>query len=675
MIKKKTICPLDCPDACGIVATLDDGVITRLDGDPDHPFTQGFLCKKVRTYHHRVQSGERVLFPQKRVGKKGEGKFERISWDEAWAILVERLTSIKDEHGGEALLPYSYAGNMGKLNFHAGDPFFHTYGASRLKRTICSTAAKAGWALHYGGNPGSPPEKALDADVIVAWGINIKVTNIHFMPLVVKARRAGARFIVIDPYENITAQAADDHYRVKPGGDTALALGILKILVESHQIDQDFIDNYSEGFEELKQYIESVALERLVAKSGLSVSRVKELAGLLADNPRTFIRVGVGLSRNTQGGMSSRAIACLSAALGLFDGKAGAGALLSSLSFSLNSSVMSFSSMMEKPTRNVNMVRLGEALTGLAPPIKGLFVYSSNPLSVAPDSSQVRAGLEREDLFTVVHEQLYTPTTQYADLLLPATTSFENEDLYIGYGHFYMGRTEPVISPRGEAISNFDLFQTLAKKMGFDNPAFEDSASDRIETYLPAISGLPDKYLRDGLPAGDAVHSDLHQIGGDFKQFDGKRFRFTISPLTDGMPAYPMVVPNSEFDDASLIKQYPFALITPPNSELLNSTFGEQYRDRIGSVMIHPEDAKSINVKSGDRVDISNHRGNNIRVANVTDKTQSGLLVAEGIYWANESSSQTGINDLTSQEITDVGEGGTFHESRVKIEKLNGGSL
>jgi anaerobic selenocysteine-containing dehydrogenase len=668
MNRKKTICPLDCPDACSIIATVEDGTITRLDGDPEHPFTQGFLCKKVRTYHDKIQSDDRVLFPQKRVGKKGEGKFERISWDEAWKILVKQLSAIRHEHGGEALLPYSYAGNMGKVNFHAGDPFFHRYGASRLKRTICSTAAKAGWALHYGGHPSSPPEKALDSDLIVAWGINVKVTNIHFMPFVVKARRAGARFIVIDPYENITAQAADDHYRVKPGGDTALALGVLKILVENNQIDNDFIEQHAEGFEELRQYVESVELETLVAKSGLSVSRVRELVGLFANNPKTFIRVGVGLSRNTQGAMSSRAIACLSAALGLFDGKAGAGALLSSLSFSLNHGVMSFYSMMEKPTRSINMVRLGEALTQLTPPVKGLFVYSSNPVSVAPDSSQVRKGLEREDLFTIVHEQFLTPTTRYADLLLPATTSFENEDIYIGYGHFYMGRTEPVIAPRGEAISNFDLFQTLARKMGFNDEAFDETASDRINTYLPAISGMPEKELREGLQAGDVILSDLYQAGGDFTQFNGDRFRFTV-PSSD--PGFPSVIPNSEFDDSILNARYPFALITPPNSELLNSTFGERYAGQIGEVLIHPVDARSANISSGDLVKICNDRGSNLRTAKVTDRTQRHLLVAEGIYWENDSSGHTGINDLTSQEITDLGEGGTFHESRVKIIKLS----
>ncbi|MBT4160494.1 MAG: molybdopterin-dependent oxidoreductase, partial [Gammaproteobacteria bacterium] len=522
MHKKKTICPLDCPDACSVIATVDGGLITRLDGDPEHPFTQGFLCKKVRTYHHRVQSDDRILFPQKRVGRKGDGRFERISWDEAWTILVDRLTEIREQHGSEALLPYSYAGNMGKVNFHAGDPFFNRYAASRLNRTICSTAAKAGWAMHYGANPQSPPEKSLDSDLIIAWGINAKVTNIHFMPFVVQARRRGARFIVIDPYENLTAEAADDHFRVKPGGDTALALGLLKILTEDKKIDQEFVEQYSEGFDDLREYLAANHLEFFVSGSGLSEVRLRELAELLSNNPKTYIRVGVGLSRNTQGAMSTRTIACLSAALGLFDGKAGAGALLSSNSFKLDDRVMSFAELAGKESRMINMVRLGEALTGASPPVKCLFVYSSNPLSVAPDSNQVRRGLEREDLFTVVHEQLHTSTTRYADLVLPATTSFENDDIYLGYGHFCMSRTEPVIPPVGEAISNFDLFQTLARKMGYFDAAFHQNVEERISTYLPAVAGLPEAYLQKDVPSGKAILSDLHGIAGDFTRFENQ---------------------------------------------------------------------------------------------------------------------------------------------------------
>ncbi len=670
MKQKKTICPLDCPDACGMIASMEDNIITRLDGDPDHPFTSGFLCKKVRTYHERVQSEDRILFPQKRTGEKGEGKFKRISWDEAWSILVHKLGNIKDQHGGEALLPYSYAGNMGKVNFFAGHPFFHRYGASQLNRTICSVAAKTGWNLHYGSHPQSPPEKVVDADLVIAWGINAKVTNIHFMPLVVKARRRGARFIVIDPYENVTAEAADDHYRVKPGGDASLALGILKHLTESNRIDRQFIEQYSDGFAELARYLANNSLETFAEASGLALDSLMELADLLARNPKTFIRVGVGLSRNTQGAMATRAIACLSAAVGLFDGKEGAGALLSSQSFSLDPRVFGFASLIDKPTRTINMVRLGEALTEASPAIKGLFVYSSNPLSVAPDSSKVRKGLEREDLFTVVHEQFHTSTTKYADLLLPASTSFENDDIYIGYGHYFMGRTEPAIAPRGESISNFELFQTLALKMGYDDPAFHQNVHDRIQSYLPAISGLAASEIQNGLPAGVAVRSEKYDIGGDFTQFKGKHFTFTLPGDAAGESGHPQLIERSELDDPGLVQKYPFALITPPNSELLNSTFGERYPDKTGKVLIHSEDASAADIADTDLVEIYNNRGFNRRLGEVTDKTQPGLLVAEGIYWQTDASQQTGVNDLTSQAITDAGEGGTFHESRVGIRKV-----
>ena len=667
MQQKKTICPLDCPDACGIVARVDDGLITRIDGDPDHPFTRGFLCKKVRTYHERVQSDERILHPLKRVGTKGEGSFEQISWDEAWDILVDKLGAIRSRHGGEAVLPYSYAGNLVRVNYDAGDPFFHRYGASRLARTICSTAAKAGWNLHYGVNPQSPPEKVLDSDLVIAWGINAKVTNIHFMPLVVEARRKGARFIVIDPYENLTAEAADELYRVKPGGDTALALGILKILTEEQRIDQSFIDQHTDGFDELRQYLAGESLDSFSVASGISVDQIRELAGLLADHPRTFIRVGVGLSRNTQGAMSTRAIACLSAALGLFDGKAGAGALLSSQSFGQDYRTMAYTSLAENPPRIINMVRLGEALTETDPPVMGLFVYSSNPLSVAPDSSLVRKGLAREDLFTVVHEQLHTETTKYADLVLPATTSFENDDLYIGYGHFYMGRTTPVIPARGEAISNFDLFQTLARKMGFAEATFEQDIEARIAEYLPAISGLSQQHQQAGLPAGEAIRSENYDRGGDYTRFESQKFRFTVPGSS-----HPAVVRRQELDDPALVERYPFALITPPNGELLNSTFGERYPGQTGKVLIHPDDAGSAGIADNDLVEICNDRGRNIRRAEVTTKTQPSLLVAEGIYWQSHESGQTCINDLTSQAITDLGEGGTFHESSVLVRKVEG---
>lgn len=670
MEKRKTICPLDCPDACGMIATLNDGEITKLEGDPDHPFTQGFLCKKVQTYHHRVQSSERILYPQRRVGKKGEGKFARISWDEAWQMMVQQLTDIKNNYGGEAVLPYSYAGNMGLINLTAGNSFFYKYGASRLLATICSAGAKAGWSIHYGALPASPPEKALDADLIIAWGINIKVTNIHFMPLVVQARRQGAKFVAIDPYLNPTAKVADQYYPIKPGGDTALALGVLKVLLETNAVNRSFIEQYSVGFEEIEEYLENQSVENFAKRSGFTVEQMRELATLLANTPKTFIRIGIGLSRNTQGSMSVRAISCLAAALGLFDGRVGGGALLSSYSASGDGNRLSYPSLQEAPTREINMVQLGHALTQLTPPLKGLFVYSSNPLSVAPDSTQVKIGMAREDLFTVVHEQFLTPTARYADLLLPATTSFENHDFYTGYGHYYLSRTAPVVSEKGEAISNFELFQTLAKKMGYTDAPFQQTANERIDDFIESVDGISKERKQAGIEPGEIICSELMEIGGDYSKFEGKKFHFAAKTNDPTVPRIPCLMPLKEFENLSLKSRYPLEMITPPMIDLLNSTFGERYKNKMGTLLIHPQDAKVRNIEDGEKVEIFNERGKNIRKAIVSDKTQPGLLVVEGVFWESEESQMTSVNELTSQNTTDLAKGGTFHEARVEVRGL-----
>ena len=668
---KKTICPLDCPDACGVLAKVQENEIKSLRGNPDHPFTRGFLCKKVSTYHERIHSRDRLLYPRKRTGAKGAGKFERISWDEAYTIMVEKLTAIKREFGGEALLPYSYAGNMGYLNRWAGYPFFHKYGASTLLHTICSTAAKAGWSEHYGPHPSSAPEKALDAELVIAWGINIKVTNVHFMPLVVEARRRGAKLLVIDPYKNSTARVADYYFPVNPGGDTALALGLLKSFHSRQELDDDFIKNHTDGFAELETYLSQTPLEDFITRSGLTPEQFERLRDLLSKHKRTFIRIGIGLSRNTQGAMSVRSLACLSAALGLFDGGKGRGALLMSGSFAGDSSVFTHPELIEKKTREINMVELGDALTTLTPPVKAIFVYSSNPLSVAPAGGLVRRGFAREDLFTIVHEQFMTPTARYADLLLPATTSFENQDVYQGYGHFYMGKVEPVIAPRGEAKSNFELFQTLARKMGYTDAAFEEKAAERIDKYISGLRGISEEDRERAKQAGEIIASDRIENGGNFSGFKGARFQFAAPGVPEGVSATPRLAPLKEFENPEDNSRRPFKLITPPNALLLNSTFGERYPETMGEVLIHPDDAADRNIKAGDKVKLLNDRGVHLRRASISDDTQKGLLVAEGIYWESAASEQSGVNDLTSQALTDLGGGGTFHESRVDIMRVD----
>ncbi len=672
-LQKKTICPLDCPDSCGMIATVEDGRVTALQGDKGHPYTNGFICRKMRRYPERLYGAERLLYPQLRVGKKGAGQFRRIDWTEALDILAARLEETRQQHGGEAILPYSYAGNMGAVNRFAGYPLFHRLGTSQLDQTICSAASGAGWQKQCGDLPGCPPENAADAELIVAWGINIKVTNVHFWQYVAAARKNGARLVCIDPYRNQTVKSADGFLQVKPGGDSALALGLMKSLVERDLVDHQFVDGKTTGFAQQAVYLHSITWEHVVQQSGVSKKEMDRFATLLAQSPKTFFRIGIGLSRNSRGGMAVRAISSLAACLGLFAGGKGRGVLLSSGAFKGDKTKLTYPSLTSQVTRTVNMIHLGHALTTLEPPVKALVVYNSNPLSVNPDGAMVRRGLAREDLFTVVHEQVMTPTARYADLLLPATTFLENLDIYTGYGHFYLGVAQPAIEPMGEAWSNFKLFQSLALKMGFDEPPFHQSCADRIVDYLDGMQGLPGDCDVQRVLAGELVHSQNSFADGKVMKGDKgtfRTFRF-LSPDSASEPTMACLTAAGEFADPDLRSRFPFQLITPPHPDLLNSTFGELYPDTRGTVLVHPDDAAVCNIQDGEEVVLLNSRGKTIRMAKITTATQKGVLVAEGIFWSVEQPDQEeglgGINNLTSQKITDMGGGATFHESLVSL--------
>ncbi len=664
---KKTICPLDCPDSCGMIATVVNGRVTGLGGDKDHPYTNGFICRKMRSYPERLYDSKRVLFPQLRDGRKGEGIFRRIDWDEAYDILAERLTEIKQKNGGEAILPYSYAGNMGAVNRFAGYPFFNRLGTSRLDQTICSAVAGAGWEKQCGSVPGSPPEKVLDADLVICWGINCKVTNVHFWQYIVRAKKRGCRILVIDPYRNVTAKSADIYQPVKPGGDVGLALGILKSLIERHYVVWEYIKEETEGFDELSNYLENSDWQEFTVQSGITKERMEELAELFHHSPRTFLRMGVGLTRNSRGGMAVRAITSLAAALGLYGAGKGRGVLCFGGGFRGGKDQLTCPSLARETTRKVNMIQLGHALTVLNPPVKGIFIYNSNPLSVNPDSRMVRQGLMREDLFTVVHEQVMTPTARYADLLLPATTFLENRDIYTSYGHFYLSVVDSAIPPLGEAISNFDLFQNLADKMGFMDDPFKQSCDDRIMNYLDDIEGVPaDVSSSEVLKGGYILSTRANKAGSLFGDLQCK-FQFS-SGFNPTEPHIPCLIPGEECDDVDLQSRFPFLLITPPHMDLLNSTFGERYVDKSGELLVHPQDAAASNITDGESVILENNRGWTTRVARVTEDTQRGLLVAEGIFWQS-GSEENAINDLTSQKLADMGGGAIFHESRVRLVK------
>ncbi len=676
-IQKKTICPLDCPDTCGMLATVEDGKVVALQGDKDHPYTAGFICRKMRRYPERLYCPQRILYPQLRVGNKGAGEFRRIDWEEALDVLAARLKDIQQQFGGESILPYSYAGNMGAVNRFAGYPFFHRLGTSRLDQTICSAASGAGWKKQCGNLPGCPPENAAEAELIVAWGINIKVTNVHFWQYVSAARKKGARLLVIDPYRNQTGKAADKYLRVKPGGDSALALGVMKSLIEKKLLDQPFIEHHTEGFKQQAAYVTAQDWKRIAYESGVAKNKIEELAVLLAGSPRTFFRIGIGLSRNSRGGMAVRAIASLAACLGLFSGGEGRGVLLSSGAFQGDKSKLTYPNLASAPTRLINMIQLGHALTTLEPPVKALIVYNSNPVSVNPDGTTVRRGLLRDDLFTVVHEQVMTPTAKYADLLLPATTFLENHDIYTSYGHFYLGVAQPAIEPVEEAWSNFKLFQSLALKMGFNEAPFHQSCEERIVDYLTGMVGFPEECDVQEVLSGRLVHSDCSRRDGQVMAIGPYTFRF-LAPDSEAEPALACLTAAGEFSDPDLQSRYPFRLITPPHPDLLNSTFGELYPETCGTVLIHPKDAATCRVQDGDAVLLYNGRGKTTRLARVTTDTGKGVLVAEGIFWPVDESSENagigtedtvpgGINDLTSQKLTDMGGGATFHESLVSL--------
>ena len=662
---KKTICPLDCPDSCGLLATVEDGRVVSLAGDREHPYTRGVICRKMRRYPVRVAPENRILYPAIRSGAKGEGVFTRVSWEEALSVVAEKFQETVESHGGEAILPYVYAGNMGYLNRFAGYPLFHKLGSTRIIETICSAAAGAGWESQCGSAPGSPPEVAADAELIVAWSINIKVSNLHFWPYVKAARKRVARLLVIDPYRNQTAQSADIHCRVKPAGDVALALGMVKSLLEQNRINRESLGQNSSGSVFFLETVQASDWGHLEDESGVSRQEIESLASLLASTPKTFFRIGIGMTRNSRGGMGVRSILSLAACLNLFSGDSGAGVLLSSKAFRGDMSRLTYPDLMEGNTRKVNMIHLAHALTRLSPPVKGLFVYNSNPVSAVPDGSLLRKGLLRKDLFTVVHEQVMTPTAQFADVLFPATTFLENRDLYTSYGHFYLGCADPVVSPPGEARSNTDLFRGLSRAMGFQETPLHSTDEERLRDYLSTVEGIGENVDLESVLKGQLVLSSRSRVGRSVFS-KGEQFRF-ISEDAQGVKDCARLIPAGEYDDPDLSARYPFRLISPPHPDLLNSTFGDLFPGRKGEVMIHPDDGLAAGITDGQSVILENGRGRVERIGRITENTSPGLLVAEGVFWPVKGADA--INDLTSQKEADMGRGATFHECRVNLRQ------
>src|SRR5436190_11749554 len=464
-----SVCPHDCPSCCSLIVTVEEGRLTSVTGNPAHPFTQGVICGKVREYAERVHSPLRVLTPLRRTGPKGRGEFARITWDEAIGEIARRWRAIIATDGAEAILPFSYAGSMGQVQYYAGHPLFHALGASRLDRSICVTTAYAGWRATVGAVTGNDSEQMVGADLVVLWGVNASYSTINVMTLVKQARARGAHVVAIDPYRTPTAQQADEHLMVRPGTDAALALAVMHVLVAEGRVDHGYIARATLGFDRLAEHLRAYSPEAVAPIVGLDAETIVRFARRYGATPRTFIRVGIGLSRHENGAMTCRTLACLPALTGAYADPHGGALLSTGGAYGFDYSVLERPDLMPTPApRMINMIQLGRALTdrAMSPPVRALYVYSSNPAAVCPNQTLVLKGLEREDLFTVVHEQVMTDTAHYADLVLPATTSMEHLDLYRSFGQLTLQLAHPVLPPQGEAKSYWDAFGLLARALG-----------------------------------------------------------------------------------------------------------------------------------------------------------------------------------------------------------------
>ncbi len=693
-LKVKSICPLDCPDACGMELTVENDRITRIDGDPDHPVTQGFLCSKVRNnYLKKMYGSHRITRALIRTGPKGSGSFREISLDDAVKTAAQKIYETAASSGTESILPYSYAGNMGLLQRPAGEVFFNKIRSSVLLRTICSTAGSSALARHAGSFPGGDIEGIPHSDLIVIWGMNIRSTHSHMIPFINQARKNGAKLAVIDVYRNATAEMADYFYCIEPGKDAYLALGIARYLTENGYVDSEYINNFTEDFTDFASHLKKHSLEEYAAGAGVSLAELKELAELIGKSDRLFLKTGIGLTRNSRGENTIRSLASLAALKGLFRHDIpGKGFMFATGSFQGGNHTTDGSGLLppeiKASLRTVNMIRLGEALNETAMPVKLMFVYNANPLAVSPDRNQVIKGLEREDLFTIVHEQVMTESALYADLIFPATVSVENTDVYRSFGHHYLAYTDPAVHAPGDCLSNFDLFRRIESELRLlqeqkplfhpdGKPVFDFTETEFTETIEQRRIRYLDAHKEGGLSEGsgilksrkpgEPVKSDLLQKY-DSVRISGKwKFRFAAAPLHSQDSPYASVGLCREFDDTVLAAEYPFKLITPPHKDILNSTFYEFY-ETPGEVFMHPADAENLGLsqKNGTKIRLIGKRGFAVRILKITDKTPQGLLTAEGVFRSADPADGN-INNITSMDLTETAGGGVFHESRVKI--------
>ena len=676
---RHSVCALDCPDCCSLLLNIQDGKATHLRGNPEHPVTRGFLCGKVARYLDREYSPDRLLYPQKRAGAKGEGKFQRISWDEALDTIAASLRKVSDQYGPEAILPYSYAGTMGLLNGAGMDRrFFHRLGASRLDRTICSAAGSAGLMATLGFRYGTEPEQFRHSKLIIAWGANVLATNVHLWPFIVEARRNGARFYTIDPVRNRTGKLADRHFAIYPGSDLALALGLAHVIIGENLHHADYVAKYTNGFDAFAKLARDYPPERVEQLTGIARQDVVSLAREYATTRPAAIRLNYGIQRSERGGSATRAIAALPALTGSWREVGGGLQLSTSQAFQVNRAGMEMPELQRRSplgreARIVNMTELGKALTQLNhPPVKALVVYNSNPASIAPNQNLVLAGMRREDLFTVVLEQFQNDSAEHADILLPSTTFLEHTDLYFAYGHYHLQLARPALPAPGETKSNVEVFRLLAQRMGFDDPCFADSEDDMIRTLLASGHAFLQGITLERLEREHSVRLNVAPDSEPFLPFAQGGFGTPSGKCEFGAETLDYQPPiESRLGAAELRERFPLEMISAKSHDSMNSTFGNERSAaaQTSTLFLHNEDALARGIANGDRVRVFNQRGSCTLVAEVDGVVRPGVVLAPSVRWNKLAPERRNINALTSDRLTDLGGGPTFYSCLVEVEK------
>ncbi|MEA3118908.1 MAG: hypothetical protein QOI13_2178, partial [Paraburkholderia sp.] len=683
----RAVCPHDCPDTCAMRVSVKDGKAVKVVGDPDHPPTQGVLCTKVSRYAERVHHRGRLTVPLKRIGRKGEGRFEPVSWDDALSFAAARLSDIVRREP-QALLPYSYAGTMGLVQGDSiAQRFFHKLGASRLDRTICAAAGAAGLKYTYGASVGMHFEFFEESELILIWGANPIASSVHFWTRAQEAKRRGAKLIAIDPYRSLTAEKCHQHIALRPGTDAALALSMIHVLIGEDLLDHAYIQAHTLGFEALRARSRAYEPARAAKICGIEEREIVELARLYGKTRKTAIRLNYGMQRVRGGGNATRAIACLPSLTGAWRDRAG-GLLLSASGWApVDHHALQRPDLMPGwpncPPRVINMNAIGDALlhpgdARFGPKVEALVVYNSNPVAVAPDSERVAAGFKRDDLFTIVLEHFQTDTVDYADLVLPATTQFEHFDIHKSYGHTYVMVNRPAIAPIGEARPNTEIFRGIARRMGIDEPSLYES--DEAVGRAALAWGDPTLEGADwgALDAAGWVKLKVPEAPfaeGGFRTPSGKcEFASTLL-AREGRDPLPDYLPPHESQDGSpeLAARYPLSMISPPARNFLNSSFVnvESLRATEGEphIDIHPDDAARRAIGDGDLVRVYNDRGSMRVRARVTDRAREGVVVGLSIWWKKLSPDGCNANQVTSQALTDLGGSATFYDCLVEIER------